>query len=265
MGLLSILGKVAGPIISGAAPFFISKLFGGGDDDESNLEGFEIPTFEEDPDFRETQDFLKSLGIDILGGEIPEFFAPIGEAGGPELENLINLLSGDIQAAVESAGAATGRTGAVPSIVGEKVGRLSTELRFEDFQRALKGKEFLFREGRGITEGVRAAGQTQQAQVNQFLLNAAGLDLTKRLGLDEQDLLSGEAFGKLAEVGLGAAAGFITGGVPGAVVGAAGGIDFTELLKKEKVGTPVGTKKTSALNLGKIKPFKAPTLRGSVA
>lgn len=258
MGLGSFLKKAAGFGAFGLAGFGASKALDSGG--ESNLEGFEIPTFQEDPDFRETQDFLKNLGIDILGGDIPEFFAPIGETGGAELENLINLISGDIQSAAESAGAATGRTGAIPSIVAKETGRLATELRFSDFQRALKGKEFLFGQGRGITEGVRGAGQVQQGQLNQFNLEAAGLDLTKRFGLDEQDLLEGGALGKLFETGLGAAAGFVTGGVPGAIVGATGGFDFTELLKEKKSKDTVGTKKEFELNLGKIKPLK-----GSVA
>lgn len=260
---------------------FFSNLFGGGglgkaldpfelipgvgkDPEASNLAGFKIPEFEEDPDFRETQDFLKSLGIDILGGEIPEFFAPIGEAGGAEFENLLSLVKGDIQTSAEAAGAATGRTGAIPSVVAERTGRAATELRFEDFQRALRGKEFLFREGRGITESVRGAGQTQQAQENQFLLEASGLDLQKRLGLDVQAGQEGEALGKLFEAGLGAAAGFVTGGVPGAVVGAAGGFDFSSLLSGvPSPSKPVGTEEKAKLNLGTIKPFKS--LKGSVA
>lgn len=254
-----------GRILTGVASLGVSEIVRAaeGGDDTSNIEGFQIPTFEEDPDFRETQDFLKKLGIDILEGDIPDFFAGIGETGGPELENLISLLSGDIAGAAESAGAATGRKGAIPSIVAKETGRISTQLRFEDFQRALKGKEFLFKEGRGITEGVRGAGQTQQAQVNEFLLRAAGLDFKKRAALDEQDIAEGEAMGKLLETGLGAAAGFVTGGPVGALVGATGGFDFSTLLDKTKrVDAPVGTESTKKFDLGLI---KRKPLVGSVA
>ena len=246
-------------------PFELTGI--GKDAEASNLEGFEIPTFEEDPDYRETQDLLKKLGIDILGGDIPDYYSGIGETGSPEFENLLSLMKGDVQSSVESAAAATGRTGGVvASQTAEKVGKLSTEARFEDYVRALQGKESLLNKGVGITESVRGAGQTQQAQENQFSLSAAGLDLEKRLGLDLQDAQQGEALGKLAEVGLGAAAGFITGGPTGAIVGAAGGYDYTKLLQdsadREKVDTPVGTAKEEEFGLGLI---KRKPLTGAVA
>ncbi len=236
----------------------------GKDKEGSNLEGLEIPTFQEDPDYRETQDYLKALGINILEGDIPDYYKSIGETGGKEFEDYLNLLKGDVQAGVESSMAAAGRTGGVvASQTAEKVGRLSTEARFQDYARALQGKEFLLGTGQNITEGVRGAGQAQQAQANQFKLNATEIDLRKRLGLDEQDLAGGEALGKMLEMGLGAAAGFVVGGPAGAVIGAAGGFDYSSLLKSASIDTSVGPKKETTLEYGKIKPYKS--LKGTVA
>jgi len=244
---------------------FLKKAFRLGDNGRSNLEGFKIPEFQEDKDYRETQNYLKELGIDILGGDIPDYYKGIGESGGKEFEDYLSLMKGDVQSGVESAGAATGRTGGVvASQVAEKTGKLSTEARFKDYMRALEGKGFLFQQGRGITEGVRGAGQNQQLQKNTFNLDAAGLDLKKRLGLDEQDAAGGAAMGRLLEMGLGATAGYLTGGPVGAVVGASGGFDFTELLKDERDSKREGTKKDEEIGIGNIKVGKYKSLKGSV-
>ena len=75
---------------------FIGDLFGGGDD-ESALEGFKLPEFFEDPIFKETQEFLKDFGINILKGDIPEFFRSLGETGSKEFEDVLALTKRDIQ------------------------------------------------------------------------------------------------------------------------------------------------------------------------
>jgi len=230
-------------------PFELTPL--GADEEESNLAGFKVPEFKADPNVAETQDVLKEIGFDLLGGDTPDFLKSIGETGSVEFENMLSLLKGDVASSVESSAAAIGRSGgAVTSQVGEKVGRLSTELRFKDLLRANEGKKFLFKEGRGITEGVRGAAQTQQAQENQFNLNASEFDFRQRVGLDKEDAAEGAATAKLVQAGLGAAVGFATGGPVGAVIGATGGLDFTSLLKGRESTTPVGGK--SEFNFGQI-------------
>ncbi len=246
-------------------PFELTSI--GKDKNASNLEGFELPEFEEDKDYRETQDFLKTLGIDILSGDIPEYYSAIGESGSKEFEDYLGLLKGDVQSSVEASAAATGRTGGVvASQTAEKVGKLSTEARFNDYMRALQGKQSLLNTGKSITEGVRGAGQHQQAQKNEFGLKRSSLDLSKRLGLDEQDAAQGDALGKMLEMGLGAAAGYATGGVPGAVVGATQGYDYSSLFDgTSKTDKPVGGDKRSRVNIGKINIPKYKPLKGSVA
>ena len=238
---------------------------------DSNLANLKFPEFFEDPDFRETQDILKQFGIDILAGNIPEFFAPIGEAGSPEFENYLSLLKGDITESVESGFAATGRKGGVVgSEVGRQVGEATTKARFADLMRALEGKEFLLNTGVNVTEGVRQAGQEQGRFRNNFNLSEFDFDFKKAIGLDEMEGAAGEARGKLASQTLMLLAGGVAGGVgaagaAGATVGsiAAGagkgalsggfGLDFESLLDIGRPKKTVGPTKDTKLDLGKIK------------
>src|SRR3990167_3110987 len=130
---------------------FFSSLFGG----KSKAPDLPPPPqYFEDPDYRKTQDYLKDLGINILDGDIPDYYAGIVQAGGKEFEDYLSMMSGDVQRNALETAAATGRGGGAASEIATKeVGRLSTETRYKDFMRALEGKEWLFGQGRGITEG----------------------------------------------------------------------------------------------------------------
>lgn len=225
------------------------EIFTGGD--ESQIKGLELPKFQEDPDYRKTQDYLRDLGINILGGEIPDYYKKIGEPvpvadiGGPEFENYLSLMTGDIKKSALETAAASGRGGgAVQDITNQAVGEFTTQSRYANFlreieqkfaaeQNAIEGRKFLFGEGRGITEGVRTAGLQQEGLVNQFALNRAELDFRKRSSLDKfeqsQDLLSGENLGKFLNLGVNAGVGFAKGGLKGALAGAMGRIDWGEI------------------------------------
>lgn len=251
----------------GLAGFGLSKLFDRGSKEATPnpFADFELPEFQEDIDFRETQDILKKFGTDLLSGDIPEFFSPIGETGGREFENYLSLLKGDVQESVESGFAATGRSGGVVGdVVGERVGRLSTEARFNDYLRALEGKERLLDRGIGVTQGVRGAGQTQQAQANAFELDVKNMDLRQR-GLEFESgnviedranaiaAAEGDVFGKILSTALNAGVGFATGGPAGALVGATSGFDFGSLLETKDA---LPNQKSPSLNLGQIQKRK---------
>lgn len=224
-------------------------------DDKTQLEKFKLPEFFEDPEFKKMQEFLSDFGINILKGDIPEFFRPLGETGSKEFEDVLALTKRDIQESALETAAITGRGrgGSVPSTVARAVGDASTQARYADFLRAMEGKGFLFQQGRGITEGVRGAGLASQGQRNIFNLGTAGLDLKQRAALDEQDILGGELLGKLIGGGLG----FLAGGPVGAAIGAGAEdifgniIDFFKKGKKSPADilTPDPAKK---LSLGKI-------------
>lgn len=170
----------------------LASSLGAFGDDDSNLEGFELPEFFEDPLFGEQQDFLSGLGKDLLGGEFGAFKS-LAETGSPELEAVIANLNRDVTTQATEAAARSGRArgGQLPSTVSRNIADATAGLRFQDFLRAQEGKGFLFQQGRGITEGVRGAALDNQAQRNTFNLNTSRLDFNRRAGLDELDLKVG--------------------------------------------------------------------------
>ena len=192
---------------------FFDFLFGGGDD--SNLEEFELPEFQSDPIFTESQDVLFGLGKDILGGDFGAF-SSLAETGSPEFEAVLANTIRDIQTKATEQLAAQGRArgGALADVTSRAVADTTANLRFQDFLRSQEGLGFLFQQGRGITEGVRGAGLTNQSQINQFALGRSQLDLEERGALDkqegEQGFLEGgnlATLGGLAATGVGVATG----------------------------------------------------------
>ncbi len=174
---------------------------GGGDEEEEEA----LPFFE-NPNFNETQEFLKTLGIDILGGDVPDYFRAIGETGSQEFEDVLGLAKRDVGRSILDSAAITGRGrgGGVQSQIAEELSDLSIEARFKDFERSLGGKQFLFQQGRGITEGVRSAAFNREAAVNNFNIGTA----TRALEAERYDAAKNEqaagATGKLVGQGVGA-------------------------------------------------------------
>lgn len=229
---------------------------------KSGLEGYSIPDFQEDPDYRETQDYLKTLGIDILGGNIPDYYKGIGEAGGSEFENYLNSVIGDVkQTSLETAAAMGRGGGAAMEIANEAVGPISSQARYTDFLRALEGKQWLFEQGKDITEGVRTSGQNQQNMVNTYGLNKANTEIGLGKYLDEYNINAENALGQaqsgmltsLLTTGAGIATGnpgLIASGVTGGLTGV-GGYDWDELFSQFKKPTTTTTG-TNTTDIGKI-------------
>jgi len=241
----------------------IFDMTGGADTPESHLAKWDIPDFEEDPDYRKMQDYLKELGIDILGGDIPEYYSGIGEPGGDEFEQYLNLMTGDIKKSALETSAAIGRGGGrATEIASKNVGEFSTKARFADFMRALEGKKWLFGKGKDITEGVRGAGQTQQAQKNTYGLKKAGMEADVGGYLDKYDANIDAMLGDLFSKDISMTAGAISGaagktgmeGILGGIEGATGvDFDLEEIFKKAvPVPETTGTPKSKKLNLGQI-------------
>jgi len=240
--------------------FGVSKAMG--ENEESLMASLEIPDWKEDLDYRKSQDYLSELGINILEGDIPDYYKGIGETGGAEFENYLNLMKGDVEKSALETSAALGRGGgAAIEMANSEVGRLSTEARYQDYVRSLAGKESLLNKGIGITEGVRGSGQNQQAQENTFALNRTKLDFQKRSYLDdynsESAALAGDNMGNLISMGVNAGVGFATGGPIGAVAGAMGGMDWANILKGSTKPTTTSIDKTKRTSFGKIKGLSA--------
>ena len=201
---------------------------GSGGGEEPGLQA--PPPYYEDPNFTDIQSYLSKYGKDILEGNPNAYYGEMGAYGSPEFEKVLGLSNRDIQqSAMEAtAKAGRGRGGFLPSVTAQTVADNSSKLRYADYLKAMQGRQFLFGEGRGITEGVRTAGFGNQTLRNQF--NLKSYDFTRDNALfdiERGDLKAqqeGEFWSNLFNIGSGAVVGGMTGGPVGALVGAAGGV-----------------------------------------
>lgn len=157
----------------------------------------ERPVYQEDPDYRETQDYLKDFGMGLLGGDVPDYFAPIGEAGSQEFEDILGLTKRDVMTSTTEALAKGGRArgGQLAASTAQAVGDVSIKARFDDYSRSLIGKERLFGYGLDVVEGVRSAGQAEGGNVNRFNQQ------DYRFNIEERNFRYGDRLDKAARTG----------------------------------------------------------------
>lgn len=203
---------------------FFKNLFGGGDEVQSP----EFPDFAVDPAFAETQGFLKDFGMDILKGDVPEYYKGIGETGGKAFEDMLDLTKRDITKSTQETLAASGRArgGQLPASTAKAVGDVSIKARFDDYLRSLAGKQSLLSTGVGVTEGVRSAGAVESAAKRRFDVQKFDSEIDERnfqvAKQAEEDAQFGQLIGTIASMGMGAATGGMSFGFQGAL---AGGVD----------------------------------------
>ena len=142
-----------------------------------------LPDFFQDPLYQESQDVLFPLGKDILSGNIPDYYAPIGEYGGTELENLLALTNRDVTSAVNEnmTRRNISRSGVGTSAIAKAVADSSTQLRWSDYSRALEGRESLLNTGLETVSGVRSSALDLTGQKNQFELSRSNLELQQAI------------------------------------------------------------------------------------
>lgn len=148
----------------------------------------DVPDFYTDPKFEESQEFLFPYGKDILQGRPDPYFAPIGEIGGETFEDYMASIRGDVTRGVtEDLARRKVRGMRGGDIISKAMGKITPALKWEEMLRGLKGREFLFTQGRGITEGVRSAGLEFGRQKSAFGLQKAGLEfnIEKQARADE--------------------------------------------------------------------------------
>lgn len=234
--------------------------------DELFKENWIAPEWEEDPDYRRGQDFLGKLGTDILGGNIPDYYTGIGEHGSQEFEDMLQMTTADVTKSMLEGAAITGRGrgGGLAPQIAEITGDISRKARYDDYMRALGGKEFLFQQGRGITEGVRSAGAQTQSAKNQFNLNVEGIRHNRMVTQNVMQAENSNQWGSLISTGIsalgGAYAGYkggggVSGAIGGALSGATEGFDWGSLMNKGKsLPSTTSVSKDDELWLGK--PYK---------
>jgi len=137
-----------------------------------------LPAYYLSPEYTKSQTELGKVGYNLLSGDIPSYLAPIGESGGSEFERMLQRLRGGAEGGAISTAARLGqRGGNVAGAASSAVANVEAPLRWQDYTRALQGRQYLFGEGRGITEGIRGAGLTESSLKNQYNLNKAEMDL----------------------------------------------------------------------------------------
>lgn len=138
---------------------------------------FKIPEWYEDKYYKPTQDLLFKTGRGLLEGSPNKYYAPLGEIGGSEFENMLNMSNRDIRSSVAEMGARTGtRGGAMASATANAIADNTTKYRWQDFLRAMEGRQNFLNVGNNMVSGVRSAGLTYQGQKNQFNLNTAQME-----------------------------------------------------------------------------------------
>ena len=187
-----------------------------------------LPSFYTDEMFTKGQKDLYGLGTDFIAGRIPEYYRSIGEAGGPEFENMLRLNTEDItRAGFESAARMGTRGGATQSNILKAVRSMSAPLRWADLMRSFQGKQGFLDTGVNALTGVRNAGLSFGGQKNQFNLGIAGMEQNQAKYMMEQEMAEKASkdamWSNIISGALGAAGtigGAMIAGPPGAAAGA---------------------------------------------
>lgn len=195
-------GAVLGGAAAGLVGGFLSKKGGGG-----GYGGLNLPPYEEDPLYQETQDILYGTGADILEGKPPEYFAPIGEIGGETFEDLLRLTTRDVTKGVEESLAkrGIGRGGIGTAAIAKRTGDISTQMRWADLMRALEGRKWMFGAGTDILSGVRSGALSRESLKSRQGLGAAQLGLqSERLAM-QGEMAEADMWSSILSSGLGIA------------------------------------------------------------
>lgn len=191
-----------------------------------------VPEYQEDKDYREAQDYLKNFGIDLLSGNIPEYYSPIGEIGGTQFEKYLSGVKGDIETSVLNSSAAIGRSGgSVQSAIAEQTGDVSNKARYADYLRALEGRGNFMIQGINTMQGVRDSGLREGTIRNDFNLSAYDRERQNVLYEQQQKMMEDQAMMDLLGTAVMGGVGFAVGGPVGALT-AATGTDWSSILSK---------------------------------
>ena len=138
-----------------------------------------IPSYYKSPYYEDAQKTLMPYGQGLLQGNVPEFFAPIGEYGGPLLDEYTRRVERDVSRGVTEDLARRGIRGERGAgIIAGKVGDISSALSWQDYVRAMTGRENLMKTGLGVMGDVRSAGLNEASLRNEYGLNKARLELS---------------------------------------------------------------------------------------
>jgi|GEM_PF-5509928 len=199
---------------------FVKDIFGG----DSKATEVKYPSWYSDPNFDSTQEFLKTYSQDLLTKGPNDYFAPIGEYGTPEFLNFINATNSQTLTGVDEAlaRAGRGRGGRSGEIAADVLGERNAALAYQDYIRAMKGRQDLLGIGINTQADVRDAAFKNQGAKNDFNVQGSVFDFMKGAysdAFDDKQFERGWSF--LGDIGstVGGGIGFAAGGPAGAAMG----------------------------------------------
>ena len=196
-------GMIGAATIATAGGVYASSKGGG-----STMSGVQIPEYWKDEYYEKAQEPLYNVSKGLLEGKPSEYYAPIGQYGGQELENVLGLLTKDVTRGVNEdlVRRGVGRGGIGTTAISKAVGDVSGQMRWSDYMRALQGRQNLLNTGMTGMTGVRSGALSEEQIRNQFSLGASGLEMQKAAGVDQYNAQQGETWSNLIGSGIGAAA-----------------------------------------------------------
>jgi len=145
---------------------WLSNLFSGG----SKPQTVATPSWQTDPIYSDLQGFLQGYGKDMMQGNIPDWFKAIGEPAPQVTGNYITeAMKPYLEASQEDRAARGVGRSPMDANTMAGLGNMSATLQFQDYLRAMQGREDLLGLGTGITQNTRDTAN--QNQVNQNLFN----------------------------------------------------------------------------------------------
>ena len=138
-----------------------------------------IPSYYSSKYYEDAQKNLMPYGQGLLQGNVPEYYKGIGEYGGPLLDEYTRRVERDVSRGVTEDLARRGIRGERGAgIIAGKVGDISSALNWQDYVRAMTGRENLMKTGLGVMGDVRSAGLSESSLRNEYGLNKARLELS---------------------------------------------------------------------------------------
>lgn len=148
-----------------------------------------IPGLYQDPYSGQAISKLYQTSAGLLAGNAPDYYADIGKIGGEELENLLARTRKSTMRAVEENLASRNiRGGGISSsLIADAISGIESNIRYQDYVRALQGRLGLLSRGISGMSTVGQLGLNKARMVNIYNLNRAGLELDEeRLALQKE-------------------------------------------------------------------------------
>jgi len=199
------MGMIGAAVIGGGASIYASRQ---ASKSAKSLAGsYGTPEYYEDPYYEKTQKPLYESGLGLLQGKPDPYFAPIGEYGGQEFENVLGLLKRDVSKGIDEdlIRRGIGRGGIGTTAKSKAIGDISTQMRYSDYERAMTGRGKFLETGANILSGVRGGAINEEQIRNRFAIGAIDSSLAQsKFGYQqEQDtgaLLGGVASGMTSQL-----------------------------------------------------------------